>query len=233
MIQTNPSLRISVLGCGWLGLPLLTRLVQDGHQVAGSSRNLATLSAITAAGGEAFLLDLPQPPPTAFLDNTDLLIITLPPGGRQLGPDARKHYLAKLEALMPWLKQAVIPHVIFTSSTGVYGAATGEVTENHPLAPSTHSGQAVVAAEAWLQQQISALTILRLAGLIGPGRHPGKFFGGNGRPIRDGDAPVNLVMREDVIEAFRILIKKKLPENIFNVCANQHPAKGTYYSAAS
>lgn len=233
MKQTITPLRISILGCGWLGLPLLTRLIEDGHQVSGSSRNSATLAEITSAGGMAFPLDLPDTIPAAFLENADLLIITIPPGGRQLGAATRTLYLEKLKALQPWLNQPIAPHVIYTSSTGVYGVAQGEVAEDYPLAPNTNSGVAVAAAEGWLLEQVAPLTILRLAGLLGPGRHPGNFFGGKDRPLKDGDAPVNLVLLEDVIEAFRTLIKRKLPEGIFNVCAASHPTKGTYYSEAS
>lgn len=233
MNNAGVSLRISVLGCGWLGLPLLTHLVQDGHQVAGSSRNPATLAAITAAGGKAFYLDLPEPPPRAFLENADILIITLPPGGRRLGAAARADYLERLAALQPWLNRANTPHVIYTSSTGVYGAATGTVDEAHITTPHTHSGIAVAAVEDWLRRQAAPLSILRLAGLLGPGRHPGNFFGGKDRPIPNGDAPVNLVFLEDVMAAFRIMIKQGLPQGIFNVCAESHPAKGAYYVTAS
>jgi len=226
-------LRITIIGCGWLGLPLLQALVTDGHTVRGTSRNQDTLDAIAEAGGIPHFLDLPQPPPKELLEGIDLLIIALPPGGRRLGRKATEHYLACLSVFQPWLVVESSPHVLFTSSTGVYGAATGVVTEETPLTPETHSARAVAAAEAWLTTQPAPLTILRLAGLTGPGRHPGRFFGGRDRPIPQADAPVNLVLQADVIAAVRTLLPQRLPTGVFNVCAAAHPTKGEFYTAAA
>jgi nucleoside-diphosphate-sugar epimerase len=123
------------------------------------------------------------------------------------------------------------PKVLFTSSTGIYGSSSGVITETSPIAADTASGKAVAAAEAWLQEQPVSLTICRLAGLIGPDRHPGRFY--SGRTIPQGDAPVNLVVQADVIDAIRLIIRSGLPQGIYNVCAASHPPKGDYYSAAA
>ncbi|MEO0732211.1 MAG: NAD(P)H-binding protein, partial [Bacteroidota bacterium] len=199
---------ITLLGTGWLGLPLLRALVADGHRVAGSGRQPERLRAITEAGGQAFAIDLPGPIPQAFLKECDCLIITLPPRGRQLGADAADQYLAALRSLPPLTH---LSQLIYTSSTGVYGNQPGLVNEATPRQPATHSARAVAAAEDWLRANHPAVTILRLAGLIGPGRHPGNFFGGRSRAIPDGDAPVNLVHRQDVIAAIRLVLSEPSP----------------------
>ncbi len=46
---------------------------------------------------------------------------------------------------------------------------------------------------------------LRLAGLVGPGRHPGRFFAGKTAP--DGEHGVNLVHLQDVIGAITLLLQ--------------------------
>lgn len=227
-------LSISLLGCGWLGLPLLKSLVADGHRVRGSSRNPDTLKAIQAAGAEAFNIDLPQALPPAFTAGCDVLIFTLPPGGRQLGALAAAQYLEQLSSLGSWLKLPAGPAVIYTSSTGVYGETQGLVTEKTSPRPATHSSTAVLAAEAWLAATGCPLTILRLAGLIAPDRHPGRFYGGRDRPIPQADAPVNLVHRDDVIAAVRLLLgRTDLGSDTYNVCAAAHPTKGDFYAAAA
>ncbi|MBC6995031.1 NAD(P)-binding domain-containing protein [Neolewinella lacunae] len=225
--------RIAIIGCGWLGLPLLADLVAAGYTVAGTSRSPETLSAITAAGGTAWSLQLPEPPPAELLRDCKLVIVTLPPGGRQLGEAATGHYLDQLRALLAPEHFDQSPAVLYTSSTGVYGSTTGRVTEATPVAPDSASSRAVVAAEAWLTEHFEHLTILRLAGLAGPGRHPGRFYGGRDRPIPEGDAPVNLVVQQDVIAAIRHLLAHDLPTGTFNVCAAAHPPKGTFYTAAA
>lgn len=230
-------MKISIIGSGWLGFPLLKSLVEDGHEVIGTSRNPERLAQIEAVGGVGVELALPGPVPEALQHTPEVIIITLPPGGRQLGEDAPTVYLKRLEALIPLLTTANPPFVVYTSSTGVYGAAAGAVDETTAVNPNTHSGRAVVAAEQWLQDKVAHLAILRLAGLVGPGRHPGRFYGGRSRPIPQADAPVNLVHQADVIEAVRCVLS--VPgifasgSQIFNVCAAAHPPKGEFYAAAS
>lgn len=234
-------MKITIIGCGWLGFPLLESLVKAKHTVRGTSRSSERIEAINAAGGKGFRVDLPKNFFPPVFGGQDLLIITLPPGGRQLGDRAEKAYLAKLLPLGKLMAGENAPHVIYTSSTGVYGASIGSegaasagaVDETKAVSPVTHSSRAVVAAENWLAGQTDQLTIVRLAGLIGPDRHPGRFFGGRDRPVTQADAPVNLVHREDVIAAFHTLITAGLPAGIFNVCAAAHPAKGDFYAAAA
>jgi len=228
-------LNISVLGCGWLGLPLLKSLVADGHQVKGSSRALETLAAIKTAGGAPFAIDLPQALPTDFMTGCDVLIFTLPPRGRVLGAAAQGRYLECLAALAPWLVGAGGPAVIFTSSISIYGGARcGTTTERNQPSPDTHSSVAVLSAEEWLASTGCPLTILRLGGLVSNDRHPGRFFGGKDRPIPQADAPVNLVHRDDVISAVKLCLEnnEQLPA-IYNVCAAAHPTKGDFYSSAA
>src|SRR5690606_16556836 len=66
--------------------------------------------------------------------------------------------------------------LIFISTTGVYGDAGGEVVdENTPCDPARPGGQALLAAEQILQSGphwSTRGTILRLAGLHGPGLLP-------------------------------------------------------------
>lgn len=226
------SLTISIVGCGWLGLPLLRALVAAGHRVRGTSRNPDTLAEIRAAGGEAFFLDLPGAIPAALLADADVLIITLPPGGRRSGPETTTNYLAALQGFAPWLRREPSLRVIFTSSTGVYGNSTGLTDETAPLRPDTHSARAMLAGEDFLASFQNPPTILRLAGLVGPGRHPGRFYGGRERAIPQADAPVNVVHLNDVLSAMQLVLRLD-SRGAYNVCAAAHPPKGEFYAAAA
>ncbi len=236
-MNTPAKKNISILGCGWLGLPLLQTLAKAGYPVRGSSRSPATLRAIEVAGGQAFALDLPGPIPPAFLAYTDVLIITLPPRARKLGSEKAMEVMNT--ALLPFTQgQAGLTkpeQVIYTSSTSIYGAAAGEVTETTPLDLVTApSGLALHLAETQLTDTFPNSLVLRLAGLVAADRHPGRFFGGRGRLIPQADAPVNLVHRQDVISAIQLLLEKESTgSEVYNVCAAAHPTKGTYYAAAA
>ena len=223
MEQTN----VALLGAGWLGKPLIAELVTAGYSVRASYRKEADRTAIVATGGGALPVDLPERGEaiSTLIREAGTVIITLPPRGRKLGERATEHYLTCLAALSGLLADK---HVVYTSSTGVYGSATGWVDEATATAADTASGRAVVAAEAWLAEQTERLTVLRLAGLYGPGRDPANFFGQRAE-ISQGDAPVNMVHREDVLVALLLTVRER-PIGTFNVSAATHPDKRTFYT---
>ena len=227
----KPPQLVAVLGSGWLGLPLIHTLVRAGYAARGSYRREATRAAVEDAGADPFLLDLPElsGPLSAFLDGCDTVVITLPPGGRQHGAATTERYLAALLPLRPHLSEL---RVIYTSSTGVYGrTAAGVVTEATVVAPDTDSSRAVVAAESWLRQHAPRLTVLRLAGLFGPGREPAAFFP-PGHTVSQGEAPVNMVHQADAIAAVRWALETG-SSGTYNVCAATHPTKAAFYTARS
>src|SRR5690606_7502094 len=74
--------------------------------------------------------------------------------------------------------------------------------------------------------------ILRLAGLIGPQRMPGRFFAGK-TEIANGLAPVNLIHRDDAVRMIQCLIEDEQAAGIYNGCAPSHPAKADFYTLAA
>ena len=225
---------ISILGCGWLGFPLAMRLVQEGHWVNGASRNPDKLAQLTEEKIQPFVIDL-QPQISgknleAFF-GVDCLIITIPPGRRR--PDVLSFYPSAIENILQAALKFSCKQIIYTSSTGVYGGQTGIVHEQSPVAPNTPSSKAVVLAEEKILQRFKGQsTILRLAGLAGPDRHPGKWLAGKNN-LPNGGAPVNLVHQLDVINAVVALLNSDYLHSIYNVCAAHHPSKSEYYAFAA
>ncbi|WP_323053296.1 NAD-dependent epimerase/dehydratase family protein, partial [Klebsiella pneumoniae] len=121
-----------------------------------------------------------------------------------------------------------IPRIVFTSSTSVYGNVNGTVKENSPRLPQTASGQVLKELEDWLHNLPgTSVDILRLAGLVGPSRHPGRFFAGKSAP--DGQHVVNLVHLQDVVAAIELLLQAPKGGHIYNLCTPRHPARGLFY----
>ena len=223
--------KISILGCGWLGLPLGTRLVNEGFTVKGSSRRSEKHSILKEFGIQPFLVDLQPEVIGEHIDeffNCDLLIITLPPGRRR--PDVETFYPRAIHNAISLALKNSCQYFIYTSSTGVYGQAKGVVNEESQVKPITASGKAVAQAEQLLNSYQT--TILRLAGLVGPNRHPGRWLAGRTN-LPDGDAPVNLVHQTDIIETVIRVIKQQAWNCTFNVCAANHPSKSDYYTWAA
>jgi hypothetical protein len=119
--------------------------------------------------------------------------------------------------------------LFFVSSTSVYSANQGVVTESTP--PSCGDG----ASAKWLSEVENRLrdrfekqlTIVRPGGLIGGQRHPVFYLGGrSGLP--GGLDPVNLIHRKDLIAILMALTQH--PEVLLvNAVAPAHPSKSEYY----
>ena len=217
---------IAVIGTGWLGAPLACQLAKD-HPVSATYRKPALRDELASAGVRPVFLDLPDAVGSldSLFRDCDAAIVTLPPGGRTHGEETTARYLDLLAPLTPFLSGV---HLVYTSSTGVYGrAAKGPIDESATLRPDTPSSRAVVAAETFFQHHAPRCTLLRLAGLYGPDRDPVRFF--DRLPaIPDADAPVNMIGRADAAAAIRYVLEFGIT-GIFNACSAAHPTKREFY----
>ncbi len=222
--------KVAIVGLGWLGMPLALSLMGRGWQVSGSKTTLDGVEAARMCGIDSCLLNLT---PMLECDSDDLdtllevdaLVITLP--ARRTG-EGDGFYLQAMQEIVDSALAHQIPRIIFTSSTSVYGDSEGQKKESSPLNPQTASGQVLRDLEQWLHGLPGTqVDILRLAGLVGPGRHPGRFFAGKHAP--NGSHGVNLVHLEDVISAITLLLQAPKGGHLFNLCAPGHPARADFY----
>ncbi|UMY66173.1 MULTISPECIES: SDR family oxidoreductase [unclassified Flavobacterium] len=216
---------ISILGCGWLGLPLAKELIKNGRVVKGSTTRESQLPLLKEAGIDAYRLIAG---PDAFVNHKrflqcDILILTLPPKRGESG------YLEKIVSLFSDFKEAGIQHILFTSSISVYGNEKGLVTEDTGVHPDTPSASEIVAVENALRASFPLTTVLRLGGLTGPDRHPITSLAGR-TGIPDGDAPINLVHLDDCIGVSKTVIDQNRWGETFNVVPPYHPSKRAYYT---
>ncbi|WP_316820123.1 SDR family oxidoreductase [Pedobacter gandavensis] len=229
-IQKKP--RISILGCGWYGLAMAKRLVNEGYIVKGSTTSPEKLELLSSSSILPFLLNFQEQSvetdPEFF--NTDLLIVAIPP---KRNTAEQSSFLGKIQKIAAQAATHQIPQLIFISSTAVYGESNSEITVSSPALPDTASGKAMLETEQFLTSNPSfSTTILRFAGLIGPGRNPGRFFAGK-QNIPNGQAPVNLVHQEDCIGFTLALIQQAAFGKIYNVCSPDHPSKQDFYVKAA
>ncbi len=223
---------ISVLGCGWLGLPLAEALVRRGHTVHGSTTSAEKLDRLEAAGIHPHRLVLGEQiegdDADAFF-GSDVLIFCVPPSGSEVP------YPAVARAVRRAAEEAGAGWVLMTSSTSVYPDLDGVVTESdagaHEGMALRRNGAAVLAAERVLYGATAfETTVLRLAGLYGYGRHPARYFAGK-QDLAGGEAPVNLVHCDDVIGAISTVLEHEARGATFNVCADHHPTRRRLYTA--
>ncbi len=223
--------KIAILGAGWLGWPLAKRLVQKGYVVNASTTSTGKLPALTADGINAFYIHiLPRESEVGSYDyflDADLLIINIPPGRRD--PEVQKNFPKKIELFISLALKAGVKQCIFVSSTGVYSDAQGRVAEDIIPIPSTNSGKALLTVENYLQSIPSlTTTIIRPGGLVGGDRLAGRFLAGK-KNIPNGNAPVNMIHREDLINIFIKIIDQQKFGKTFHCVADHSPTRRDFY----
>ncbi|MEN0053330.1 MAG: SDR family oxidoreductase [Mucilaginibacter sp.] len=229
--MTTP-MNISILGCGWYGLALAKALIATGHQVKGSTTSAQKTEALAADGIDPYVVNFSvgsENYDAAFFD-CDVLFIAIPPKSRS-GEGAA--FIPKIQGIIRAIKQHDVKKVVFISSTGVYADLNYEVTENTDPQPNTEAGKILLQAEDLFRDETSfKTTIIRFAGLIGPGRDPGRFFAGK-KDIANGNAPVNLIHLDDCIGLSMVILDKQAFGYLFNGCSPDHPTRSAFYTKAA
>lgn len=212
--------KISILGSGWLGLPLAKHLVELGYPVNLSTRQTNKFTALAQTGAAPYIVDIDQDncDLDAFLADVDVLICNI---------TSKNH--AGFDHLIQQISRAKVKHVLFISSTSVYRNVNASVAEN---ADDEDQASALYQIEQAFQGCPTFNTsILRLSGLVGYKRHPGRFFA-QGKVVQQPNAPVNLIHRDDCLAMIRHIIQQGAWGEVFNGCSDTHPTKRAFYSYA-
>ncbi|WP_299008746.1 SDR family oxidoreductase [uncultured Shewanella sp.] len=225
---------VSIVGCGWFGLPLAKALVKAGFDVRGSKRSKAQAMLLAQERISGFCLDLDdsETPCVELAESvksqldSDYLVVNVPPGFRH-DPDA---YLRRLTQLKVWVSDCHYQRIIFISSTGVYPSQNQIVTESDAKMHSLASEHLLKAEQVFTD--LAQTCVLRFAGLVGPKRHPGRFLSGK-QNIAGGESPVNLVHLTDCVRAVIHILSAEKVQPVYNLCALKHPTRARFYQVAS
>ena len=221
---------IAVLGCGWLGLPLAEKLLALGHTIKGSTTSEDKLETLDVKGIQAYLVQCEEDNCLGlekFVENVDVLILTLPPGLRQ---NSERRFDLVIKNLAENILHSNIKHLIFISSTSVYGKLTGAIDENSLPRPFSESGKQLLKCEELLLSATQYHTaVLRFGGLIGPNRHP-VYSLAKRDAIVNPEGEINLIHLEDCINCLLAVIEKQKENSVFNAVTPFHPNRKSYYN---
>ncbi len=159
---------VLIAGCGYVGTALGLELAARGDRVWGLRR-------------DASLLPPQLEPLSVDLGDVAALRRTVPGSLDHVvycaGADAFKDdayqrvYVSGLRNVLLAVAGSGVQRVFFTSSTAVYGQATGEwIDEDSETTPAHFSGARLLEAERLLQESGLPSTVLRCSGIYGPGR---------------------------------------------------------------
>lgn len=157
-----------LIGCGDLPKRLVAKLNTNIWQVTGLCRSKVEIDDVQMHYGDAndakLIEKLLNPPP-------DQLIITLTPDTRT--PEAyRQTYLGPAQLIAESVRElAPSCHLIFISSTSVYGQNDGEsVDEYSKTEPKEETAQILIQAERAIIYSGNPWSIVRFSGIYGPGK---------------------------------------------------------------
>ncbi|AWH73643.1 NAD(P)-dependent oxidoreductase [Dokdonia sp. Dokd-P16] len=223
--------KITIAGLGWLGKALATRLHLMGYTVKGSvtdaekakdltRSNIAAYPVIIAETGVSGLVE-------TLLADTDVLLIMIPPGLRK---NTGANYALKMAHFLHLIERSEVKKVILISSTSVYDDAQGKVTEKDAPQPDTNAAKQLYDVEQiFFNTPAFETTVVRFGGLFGGSRNPVKFLAGR-KGLTNGDAPVNMIHRDDCIGILTAIIKQNAFGHIINAVSPSHPTKKEYYT---
>jgi nucleoside-diphosphate-sugar epimerase len=225
-------MRVLIVGCGYVGLPLGTELVKLGHEVFGLRRSSGGEAEMTAAGIQPLVADITRPEDLASLPGPfDWVVNTVSStkGGEE---EYRQVYVQGTRNLIEWLARTPLKKFVFTSSTSVYGQTDGSVVkESSPAEPASATSRLLVEAEKRLLDAAQAKTfpavILRVAGIYGPGR--GHLFlqylRDEARIAGKGERILNMIHRDDLVGIILAALKNGRAGEIYNATDDEPVAQ--------
>ncbi len=220
---------VSILGCGWFGLPLAHRLVRHGFKVLGSTTDSGKTTSISDAGVRPFVISIEpdKEPGSEEFFGSDIVVVNFPPKRRD---DIGEYLAGQTRTLIRALRRGGCGFAILISSTSVYAETGGVLTESDSDTgtPSKPSGDALRRMEKDMAAESFDLTVLRFAGLVGYDRDPRVFLKKRHAAPRS-DTPVNLIHRDDCVEITALVIERNIRGKTFNAVSDFHPLRSEFY----
>lgn len=213
--------RVLIAGLGDIGQGLASLLSANLYEVWGLKRNkLPAFEKL--ANCKLLLADLSRPESLKSIPENFDYVVYCP------APDERSETAYKsvfsdgLKNLLNHLNAACLKRFIYISSASVYAQNDGGwVDENSETNPAGFRGQILLEAENFLRLQALPSTVIRFAGLYGPGRNfmlRQVMQGKTG--MSDLDAYTNRIHCDDAARMIHFLIeqerKKEIVQNIYN-----------------
>lgn len=225
-------MKISILGCGWLGKELGKKLISENYEVRGSVTSMENMAELRKAGIIPYQLKIfekgIQGDIRSFLSGCEVLIVSVPPGLRR---DPEIDFVEKIRNLISHIEKYPPKRLFYVSSTSVY-ADKKDFPVYTEDSPTDNSGDRAVQLHnselLFLNNPKLNTTVLRFGGLIGGDRHPVKILSGK-TDIKNPEAPVNLIHRDDCIAAIEKIISANKKLGIVNLVSPEHPSKKEYY----
>lgn len=202
--------RVFVVGCGYLGRAVVELARAKGWVVTALTRNVAKAAELRETYGiEVIVADLDSPEWHPQISAEGVLIVNCVSSGGGGVEGYQKSYFNGMQSVLAWAKTGPARGLIYTGSTSVYPDSDGGwIDEATPVAASTPLNEVLLETEnliaaAVKERILLSGSVLRLAGLYGPGRHYllDTLRKGAETIPGTGDYYLNLIHRDDAAKA--------------------------------
>lgn len=218
---------VAIWGMGYLGLPLALALSEQGAEVRAQRRtqhaedaNLPLDVVVQDWSGDQ--VDNNEDNWTAWRAYQTWVCLW--------PPTITADYVEKMRN---WVFQATrlgVTHLVYSSSTSVYGDAVEECNEHSACHPQTENARKIVEVERILRNSgIKNVDILRLGGLYSDDRHP-VFILSKREVNYDGDMAVNMLHKQQAVAALAFAVNHPDDVRVRNLVQKNHPTKLEFYT---
>jgi len=207
-----------IIGCGYIGRRLATRLQDAGAAVTGVVRSAGSAGELAAQGIAAIQCDLDREGlPAGSTAGRELYYLAPPPGEGVCD--------TRMQRFLDGLAHSGQPRrILYISTTGVYGDCRGEwVDESRPPNPQVDRARRRWHAEQllqdWRARSGGGLVILRVAGIYGPGKLPLARLRMRAPMVAESDAPwTNRIHADDLVSACLAAMRRGVDGQAYNAC---------------
>lgn len=228
-------LQVLILGCGYLGRRVARNLQQSGTTAHVLTRSADRARDLAAAGFRPHVGDVMELSSLEGLPEVDGVLHCV--GFDRRGPWSKRDvYVEGLRNALEATGRAS-PRWVHVSSTSVYGQEDGSVVDEASVtAPSAEGGQICLEAEellaAFRERTGIATSVLRLAGIYGPGRLLAKAeVLRRGAPLSgSGQEWLNLIHVEDAAAIATAVLSCDHPPDRLLVCDDEPVERKRYYT---
>ena len=220
---------VFIVGCGYMGIRLSRLERAEGSRVAAMARSEASGNLLRQEGMEVVAGDLDDAPSLEGLPIEGAIVYYFaPPTPEGLVDSRMDNFLSSIDS------SCLPERVVLISTTGVYGNCGGDwVTEDRPPAPEADRAKRRLSAEtmltSWGKANSVPVIILRVPGIYGPGKLPGRRLRQGLPVLREEDSPFsNRVHADDLARACLAAARRGKGGGIYNI-SDGHPTTMTDY----
>lgn len=219
-----------IFGCGYLGSRVANIWHQNGDETYVVTRSTERATSLQTSGWLPIVADITQRETLQNLPTCDTVLVAVGMD-RTRYDDIRFVYVDGLKNLLEAIPMGT-KHVIYISSTGVYGDFSGNwIDENAPTSPKRPGGKACLEAEKLLLNSpfSDRATILRFAGIYGPDRVPTRsVVEGKRWNELSAEGYLNLIQVQDGAQIVNLISNDPEPGR-FVISDGQPVIRKTYY----